>query len=378
MQSNLVNPCVAGLWNLELPEGWQLTENRVLADRAESPGPPSAGTGAPGQALPCEGFPGSGNPNAKVPKTAVPEAATVKTETGYPPGEAQRCALEKKALQGLARCVRGYTMQEVKRTYEPAIHATGCGIRIAHNRFEHSSSSAMRYEGNDILVEYNVIRDVVNESDDQGGIESYFNPTYRGIVVRYNYWSDISGGTFSGATGVRMDDMICGVEVYGNIFERCGSYTFGGVQINGGKENVIENNIFYRCPAAVSFTSMWTPEKWEAYLDTVTVVRKMMYEDVDINSAVYRQRYPELQRLHEDFNRNIIRNNLVVDCPQVLITGHDGNTENNARQVVSNNTEIRADGRGIRSLCQPDFLARYGLKPIPLDEMGPHGNPWIK
>ena len=119
MQSNLVNPCVAGLWNLELPEGWQLTENRVLADRAESPGPPSAGTGAPGQALPCEGFPGSGNPNAKVPKTAVPETATVKTETGYPPGEAQRCALEKKALQGLARCVRGYTMQEVKRTYEP-------------------------------------------------------------------------------------------------------------------------------------------------------------------------------------------------------------------------------------------------------------------
>ncbi|MFQ8807345.1 MAG: hypothetical protein ACLR8Y_22950 [Alistipes indistinctus] len=64
-------------------------------------------------------------------------------------------------------------------------------------------------------------------------------------------------------------------------------------------------------------------------------------------------------------------------CPGA-ITGHDGNTENNARQVVSNNTEIRADGRGIRSLCQPDFLARYGLKPIPLDEMGPHGNPWIK
>lgn len=98
------------------------------------------------------------------------------------------------------------TFSTFKRTYEPAVHATGCGIRIAHNRFEHSSSSAMRYEGNDILVEYNVIRDVVNESDDQGGIESYFNPTYRGIVVRYNYWSDISGGTFSGATGVRMDD----------------------------------------------------------------------------------------------------------------------------------------------------------------------------
>lgn len=42
-----------------------------------------------------------------------------KPKRGTRPGEAQRCALEKKALQGLARCVRGYTMQEVKRTYEP-------------------------------------------------------------------------------------------------------------------------------------------------------------------------------------------------------------------------------------------------------------------
>ena len=37
------------------------------------------------------------------------------------------------------------TFSTFKRTYEPAVHATGCGIRIAHNRFEHSSSSAMRY-----------------------------------------------------------------------------------------------------------------------------------------------------------------------------------------------------------------------------------------
>lgn len=31
----------------------------------------------------------------------------------------QQLLLEKKALQGLARCVKGFTMQEVKRTYEP-------------------------------------------------------------------------------------------------------------------------------------------------------------------------------------------------------------------------------------------------------------------
>ena len=57
-----------------------------------------------------------------------------------------------------------------QRTYEPAIHLDGCGIRIANNRFRHSSSSAMRLEGNDFIIEYNEVSQVVNESDDQGGI----------------------------------------------------------------------------------------------------------------------------------------------------------------------------------------------------------------
>lgn len=42
-------------------------------------------------------------------------------------------------------------------------------------------------------------------------------------MVQYNHWSDIAGGTHNGAAGVRLDDMISGVHIYGNIFERCGS-----------------------------------------------------------------------------------------------------------------------------------------------------------
>ena len=66
-----------------------------------------------------------------------------------------------------------------KRTYEPAIHLSGCGHRINNNRFQYSSSSAMRLEGNDFLIEYNHIADVVNESDDQGGIDIFYNPHTR-------------------------------------------------------------------------------------------------------------------------------------------------------------------------------------------------------
>ncbi|MDR1602319.1 MAG: right-handed parallel beta-helix repeat-containing protein, partial [Tannerella sp.] len=86
-----------------------------------------------------------------------------------------------------------------QRTYEPAIYLEGCGARIANNRFSHSSSSAMRLEGNDFIIEYNEIDHVVNESDDQGGIDMWYNPSYRGVVIRYNRWSDIAGGTRHGA-----------------------------------------------------------------------------------------------------------------------------------------------------------------------------------
>jgi len=140
----------------------------------------------------------------------------------------------------------------------------------------------MRLEGNDITVEYNEISHVVNESDDQGGIDIYYNPSYRGIVIRYNRWSDIKGGTRHGAAGVRLDDMISGVTIFGNIFERCGALHFGGVQIHGGKDNIVENNLFFNCEAAVSFSS-WSEERWIKELES-PVIKKKIYEEVDINS----------------------------------------------------------------------------------------------
>lgn len=60
-------------------------------------------------------------------------------------------------------------------------------------------SSAMRIEGNDHLIELNLVRDVVKESDDQGGVDMFGNPLYRGVMFRWNRWSDIRGGTHNGA-----------------------------------------------------------------------------------------------------------------------------------------------------------------------------------
>jgi len=255
-----------------------------------------------------------------------------------------------------------------QRTYEPAIHLDGCGIRIANNRFRNSSSSAMRLEGNDFLIEYNEVSHVVNESDDQGGIDVFYNPSYRGVLIRYNHWSDIAGGTRHGAAGIRFDDMISGMWVYGNLFERCGAVHFGGVQIHGGKDNRIENNVFYDCPFAVSY-SPWGEKLWLERLDS-EVIRKKIYSDVDINSEIYLQKYPELKDIRLNADVNYVTDNLMVSCEQMFRNLKDN-------QIVRNNTELKASGKPIEAFCTKEELAKYGLQPIPVEKIGLKKNRWI-
>lgn len=255
-----------------------------------------------------------------------------------------------------------------KRTYQPAILMEGCGHRISHNRFRFSSSSAFRLEGNDVILEYNDVSHVVNESDDQGGLDVFYNPSYRGNVVRYNRWADIAGGTLHGAAGVRLDDMISGFHIYGNVFERCGARHFGGVQIHGGKDNIVENNLFYACPIGVSF-STWNEKRWLEVLDS-PVIRKKLYEEVDINSKVYLEKYPLLKDIRANPNVNKIVNNLLVDCPQILKGGA-------GVQVTSNNTSVASDGKPVEAFCNTEFLKTVGMQAIPYKEIGPKGNKWL-
>jgi hypothetical protein len=255
-----------------------------------------------------------------------------------------------------------------QRTYEPAVHLTGCGTRIANNRFCNSSSSAMRLEGNDFIIEYNEVSRVVNESDDQGGIDMWYNISYRGIVIRYNRWSDIYGGTRHGAAGIRFDDMISGMLVYGNLFERCGARDFGGVQIHGGKDNRILNNVFYHCPFAISF-SPWSEERWLHGLDSPKM-QEQIYKQVDINSEIYQKKYPELKNLRQDINVNTVADNIMISCNDMFHNPQDN-------LIARNNTRLDSKGKPVEDFCTDTELAKYGLQPIPVANIGPKNNRWI-
>jgi tetratricopeptide (TPR) repeat protein len=212
------------------------------------------------------------------------------------------------------------------RTYNPAVLLEGCGARVAHNHFHHAPSSAMRVEGNDHLIEFNDVHDVVQESDDQGGIDMWGNPAYRGVVIRHNRWRDIGGGDFPcGQAGIRFDDAISGMLVYGNLFERTSNGHFGGVQIHGGHHNIIDDNVFVGCRIGVSF-SPWGQKRWKDYLARDSV-KKLLVDDVNTRMPPYTRRYPEMADLGRKADINSLWRNTFIGCGETFYRKPAGTSE---------------------------------------------------
>lgn len=245
-----------------------------------------------------------------------------------------------------------------QRTYQPAIYFRGAGFLVSHNCFRESSSSALRLEGNDITVEYNQFFDLVNESDDQGATDVWYNYSFRRTVYRYNHFRNIYGSIAAGAAGIRFDDIISGQVVYGNVFEHCGGAGFGGVQIHGGNHNWISNNLFYDCHYAISCTP-WTDGHFEEMFEG----QMGKCEEVDCFGDLYRTRYPELnQDPSFNHNTNFSSDNLAVNCRALYLRPDN--------LVTRNDSLVKDSPEALQYFLQPPVLAAYGLRPIPFDEIG--------
>lgn len=259
-----------------------------------------------------------------------------------------------------------HDLSRIDHTYTPAVSLSGVGNRITHNRFHDIRSSAMRVGGNDHQVEYNEIFNAVTESDDQGGADMFGNPTFRGNVYRFNYWHHLGNWRGSGEqpkcgqAGIRLDDAISGTQIVGNVFERCsaGKLGFGGVQIHGGKENVVENNLFIQCSAMIS-CSPWSDDRWRDF------VAKAL-DSPEIDRALYLKRYPELAELSEHANRNVIRRNVGWRCGELLRRAPQ-NIDSSGNTLLSD-TQFEWNPKQFR-FRQP------GFDPIPFDQIGLYRDP---
>jgi hypothetical protein len=177
----------------------------------------------------------------------------------------------------------------------------------------------MRIEGNDHVVERNRIHDVVLESDDQGAIDLWGDPSYRRCIFRHNTFKDIggAGATACGRAGIRLDDAISGMFIYGNTFIDSARGNFGGVQIHGGNNNVVYANRFIDCGIGVSF-GPWGRERWLERIERNPEYVEKIRKRVDVFAPPYSTRYPELPRLREDYDRNFIWGNTMIRCAKPL------------------------------------------------------------
>lgn len=252
----------------------------------------------------------------------------------------------------------------IDRTYTPAIQLEGVGNRVAHNLMYDGPSSVMRIEGNDHVIEFNDVRRAVLESDDQGAMELFGNPTYRGVVFRHNRFIDCGkaggGAQVHGQAAIRFDDAISGMLVYGNVFIRSANGNFGAIQINSGRDNVMDNNLYVECKRGV--TGGWYPfnSVWKQ-------VAEKQQPEVLITSDLYLKRYPEMAWMLKDPGINHVWRSLFVGCGPTFA----GNLA--SLDLLQN---VEAPGRpAVASAAasrRPGALAGQapGFRPIPVGEIG--------
>ncbi|MEI8288870.1 MAG: LamG-like jellyroll fold domain-containing protein [Verrucomicrobiota bacterium] len=253
----------------------------------------------------------------------------------------------------------------IDRTYTPAIYVSGVGMRIAHNLMNDGPSSCVRIDGNDILIEYNDVHSVVRESDDQGAMESFGNPSFRGIVYRFNRFENIGNGDTmtAGQSAIRFDDVISGMVVYGNVFIRSANGHFGAIQINGGRDNVIDNNLFIDCKLGISGGYRKNHKHWA---DTEQGHKKDAYR-----TPLYHQRYPDMANMLDGKGRNFASRMALIDSGTPIV-----------QKAFFDSLAVRSESAGnagaswpntnseLNSRAASDMELRLGLRPIPVGEIG--------
>ena len=254
------------------------------------------------------------------------------------------------------------------RTYRPAVNISGVGNRIAHNRIHDGPHNAIQLHGNDHVIEYNEIYDVCYETGDVGAFYMGRDWTERGIVIRHNYFHDIQGPGLHGAMAVYLDDAASGITVYGNVFYRAARAAF----IGGGRDNVVENNIFVACDPSVHVDARGLG--WMRYHVEEGGIMPERLAEMPCSTPLWRTRYPRLiDILDKDpgapTGNRIIRNisldgawSHIEDLAEPLVEMADNLIDEDPKFVDKANLNFR--------LREDSPAWKLGFKDIPFEKIG--------
>ena len=238
------------------------------------------------------------------------------------------------------------------RTYRAGIFMYGVGNIIRHNVIHDLPHTAVFFWGNEHLMEYNEVYQVCMETGDAGAFYNGRDWSQRGSIIRYNYFHHLHGVEgqegWNEVMAIYLDDWSSGATIFGNVFYKAGR----SAMIGGGRENLVENNVFIDGAPAVHVDSRgmgWA----KYYFDGSDNTLFERLEAIKPNEPPYSERYPMLAEIPKDrpalpLGNRIIKNissggnwmELVNKETKPLVYFKDNNTNIDKKYLLNENNEI--------------------------------------
>ncbi len=182
---------------------------------------------------------------------------------------------------------------ELFRTYHAGIAVSGCGNIVRHNELANSPHLAITHPGNEHLVEYNYLHEVVQESHDAGAIYTGLDGAAHGTVTRYNFLKNVGNDKYF-PCGIYWDDTLSGQTAYGNVLYNVTGKAF---LVGGGRDNVVFNNIMINSEYPILFDDrlrdgMLNNGWFKGFGNMINTVRKH-----PVDSEPWKSRYPHLSMI---------------------------------------------------------------------------------
>jgi hypothetical protein len=180
------------------------------------------------------------------------------------------------------------------RTGQYAVFIDGVGLRMSNNLMHDAPFEGVYIRGNDNTIERNEFHHLMQETGDAGAIHTGRDWTWRGNVIRENYFHDLKGPGLHGVMAVYLDDWASGFLVEGNLFYRAGRATL----IGGGRDNTVRNNIYVECSPSVHVDARGLG--WASYYFDGTLKELFTkMDDMRFKEPPYSVRYPALLTMYD-------------------------------------------------------------------------------
>lgn len=211
----------------------------------------------------------------------------------------------------------------ITKTYVGGFSVGGVGNRISHNKMHDALHLSMQFSGNENMIEFNEIYDVLQAVDDAGSIYAGNSWTWRGNKILNNYFHTMtgkSGGVGLGA--IYCDDWLANVTISGNLFHNISGR---GIWAEGGSDHLFTNNIM----VDVRGPSVRIADRaadGTVYSENSTGKEKMLYDrlvELPYDTGIWAEMYPQLPNILKSNpglpQRNVVTKNAIVNSGAISI-----------------------------------------------------------